>query len=131
MEKYYPYPCERCGACCKRVDLIDEMKIFDRGDGVCKNLTADNLCKIYSERPPLCNGEYFYKSFYRDMTVAEFHQMMSELCEEVRSWELERFHKKVSDAGRTKLAGDEEKFNRPAGGGSLSQKVQLSDNVAV
>lgn len=65
------------------------------------------------------------------MTVEEFHQLMNPLCKEVRRRELERFHKKISDTGRAKLADDEKKFNRPARSGSLSQKVQLSDNVAV
>ena len=123
MERYYPYLCGRCGDCCRHVDMLEEMKSFDRGDGVCKHLTAENLCEIYSERPPLCNGEYFYKNFYSHMTVAEFHQMMNELCETVRRWELERFHKEVSDAGREKLAGDQAKFNCLAGGGSLSEKI--------
>lgn len=98
MEEYSHYPCERCGDCCRHVDLIDEMKIFDRGDGVCKNLTADNLCAIYAERPPLCNGKYLYENFYSDMTVADFHQLIHELCKNVRRRELEGFHKKVQDA---------------------------------
>ena len=98
MERYYPYPCERCGDCCRHVDLIDEMKCFDRGDGVCKHLTADNLCEIYLERPPLCNGEYVYKKFFADMTVEDFHQQTKELCRKIRRRELEGFHKEVSDA---------------------------------
>lgn len=106
MEKYYPYLCERCGDCCRHVDLVEAMKTFNRGDGVCKHLTADNLCEIYSERPPLCNGEYLYKNFYSNMTVAEFHQMIYELCKEVRRLELEGFYKKVSDTRRTEFAGD-------------------------
>ena len=92
MERYYPYPCERCGECCRHVDLFAEMKRFDRGDGVCKHLTADNLCEIYSERPPLCNSEYLYEKFYSGMTVEEFHQMMRGLCEKIRRRELEGFH---------------------------------------
>ena len=84
--KYYPYPCERCGACCRHVDLIAEMKIFDRGDGVCKHL-KNNLCEIYSTRPPLCNGEYVYKKFFADMTVAEFHEIISGLCKKLRKVE--------------------------------------------
>ena len=123
MEKYYAYPCEKCGDCCRHVDLIKEMKSFDRGDGVCKHLTADNLCEIYSERPNLCNGEYLYENFYSDMTIEEFHQMTSELCKEVRRWELEGFYKKVSDAGRAKFGGDAEKSSGIAGGGSLSKKI--------
>lgn len=90
MEKYYPYFCERCGGCCLHVDLIEEMKTFDRGDGVCKNLTTDNLCKIYSQRPKFCNGKYFYENFFSYMTVRDFHKMMTTLCKEIRRREFER-----------------------------------------
>lgn len=83
MEKYYPYACKRCGRCCRRVDLVDELAYLDRGDGVCKNLTDENLCRIYAERPPLCNGKYLYENFFPNMTVAEFHEMIAALCKEI------------------------------------------------
>ena len=95
MEKYYPYPCKHCGCCCLHVDLIEEMKIFDRGDGICKNLTENHLCGIYSQRPRFCNGQYFYETFYSHMSIKEFHDMMSKLCEEIRGRELEKLHKKI------------------------------------
>ncbi|MBQ9487373.1 MAG: hypothetical protein IJU91_06195 [Selenomonadaceae bacterium] len=87
MEKYYPYPCECCGGCCLHVDLIEEMKVFDRGDGVCKNLTEKNLCKIYANRPKFCDGKYFYENFFSDMTVTEFHNMMKSLCKKIKERE--------------------------------------------
>ena len=74
------------------------MKTFDRGDGVCKHLTADNLCEIYSERPPLCNGEFVYKKFFSDMSVAQFHELTRELCDAVRRRELDELHQEVSHA---------------------------------
>jgi len=66
------------------------MKTFNRGDSVCKYLTADNLCEIYSERPPLCNGEYVYKKFFSDMSVEEFHEIINMLCKDLRRRELEK-----------------------------------------
>lgn len=80
------------------MDLIAEMKSFDRGDGVCKYLTAENLCGIYSERPPLCNGEFVFRNFFSNMSVAEFHKMTCKVCETVRRRELERLHQEISDA---------------------------------
>ena len=85
--KYNPYPCKRCGSCCRHVDLITEMKHFDRGDGVCKYLMPENLCKIYADRPPLCNGEYVYKRFFSDMTTEDFHKIISLLCKRLRKVE--------------------------------------------
>ena len=98
MEKYYPYPCERCGSCCLHVDLIEEMKIFDRGDGACENLTGNNLCKIYDRRPKFCDGKFFYEKFFSDMSVAEFHKMTKNLCTEIRRGNFERLHQEISDA---------------------------------
>lgn len=85
--EYYPYPCKRCGNCCRHVDTIEEMKKFNRGDGVCKHLTADNLCEIYSERPPFCNGEYVYQKFFSNMPVENFHKIISTICKELQEGE--------------------------------------------
>ena len=41
MEKYRPYPCQQCGSCCRHVDVIEEMKKYDRGDGVCLHLNKN------------------------------------------------------------------------------------------
>ena len=68
------------------------MKTFDRGDGVCKHLTAENLCEIYPERPPLCNGEFVYKKFFSDLSVTQFHALIRELCDAVRRRELDELH---------------------------------------
>ncbi|MBQ6975015.1 MAG: hypothetical protein IJS81_00025 [Selenomonadaceae bacterium] len=84
MEKYYPYPCKRCGSCCRHVDCVDGMQHLNRGDGVCINLTENNLCKIYATRPPICNGKFLYENFYSHMTVADFHKMTSKLCKKLR-----------------------------------------------
>ena len=85
MEKYYPYDCKQCGNCCRHVDIFAEMKNFDRGDGVCKFLTEKNLCKIYEERPPLCNGKFVYEKFFPNLTVEEFHKIIEKICRELRS----------------------------------------------
>ncbi len=84
MEKYFPYPCQRCGNCCRHVDLIAEMKVLDRGDGVCVNLTENNLCKIYSQRPPICNGKFVYENFYSHISVKDFHELISKACKKLQ-----------------------------------------------
>lgn len=90
--KYYPYQCKKCGMCCKRVDLIDVMKKYDRGDGICVYLNEDNKCKIYKKRPNLCNGKYVYEKFYSHMTVEEYHKMIAEYCKVIRGEEIERLY---------------------------------------
>ncbi len=67
------FPCDKCGCCCKRLDLVDEMKDFDRGDGVCKYLTPNNECAIYDNRPDMCNTKKYYEKNYKNkMTWEEF-----------------------------------------------------------
>ena len=54
--------CQRCGACCKilnthrPVKMVDRLilKLFNRGDGICRFLRDDNLCSIYEARPNIC-----------------------------------------------------------------------------
>ncbi|WP_072983266.1 YkgJ family cysteine cluster protein [Megasphaera elsdenii] len=84
MEKYRPYPCQQCGSCCRHVDVIEEMKKYDRGDGVCLHLNKNNKCNIYNHRPPLCNGQWVYEHYYSDMTVADFHRMVKKFCKKIQ-----------------------------------------------
>ena len=48
------YPCTRCGACCRRVDLIPGFPEPARPDGSCSRLLPDNSCAIYETRPAIC-----------------------------------------------------------------------------
>ena len=96
MGKYFLYDCKRCGMCCRRVDLVPGMELYNRGDGVCKHLQDDNLCAIYEKRPDLCNGQYVYKTYYSDMTVTEYHKMIARYCEKIRSNDIEGLYKNQS-----------------------------------
>ena len=67
------FPCDKCGCCCKRINLMEEMKLFDRGDGTCKYLKDDNTCAIYDNRPDICDTNRYYNKYYKDkMTWEEF-----------------------------------------------------------
>ena len=75
------FPCDRCGCCCRRVNLVDEMKIFDRGDGVCKYLNDKNECSIYDNRPDICNTKIYYEKYYKSkMTWDEFVKKCRKGC---------------------------------------------------
>jgi len=93
--EYYRYNCKQCGMCCRYLHLIDEMKAYDRGDGVCRYLDDYNKCKIYNNRPSLCNGKYVYEKFYPHMSVEEYHNLLDEYCKVIRSGEFERLHKNI------------------------------------
>ena len=81
------FDCDRCGACCKNIRLSEfYCKEFDRGDGVCKYLTADNLCMIYSERPLFCNVDAYYEKFLsHKMSREKYYEMNRASCAELKN----------------------------------------------
>jgi hypothetical protein len=61
------------------------MKIYDRGDGVCKHLTKDNKCEIYDHRPLICNTDRLYELFYiNKLSRIEYDRLNDEACEELK-----------------------------------------------
>ncbi len=79
------FDCDRCGACCKNIRLSNFSAELDRGDGVCKYLTAENLCAIYDERPIFCNVDAYYEKFLSDkMSRADFHKINHSACEKLK-----------------------------------------------
>lgn len=62
------------------------MKEYDRGDGVCKHLTQDNLCAIYENRPVICNTDLLYEKFYSSsMSREEYDLMNSGACASMKA----------------------------------------------
>jgi hypothetical protein len=68
-------PCTSCGSCCRRIkNAVSHFYTEDNKDplyfpytwdenGVCENLTEDNKCKVYENRPLLCNIDKFATYF--------------------------------------------------------------------
>lgn len=75
------FNCDCCGLCCRNIGGIPQLSQFDRGDGVCSHLTADNLCDIYESRPEVCSVEQMYSRFSSQMTKSEYLEMMERSCE--------------------------------------------------
>ncbi len=67
------FPCTGCGSCCRRISVaVSHYNVTNKRDplyfpykwdenGVCENLTQDNKCKVYENRPLLCDVERFAK----------------------------------------------------------------------
>lgn len=80
------FECDKCGLCCRRVGRFPFMKEYDRGDGVCKHLTDDNLCAIYEDRPEVCNTGLLYERVYsRSMSREEYDAMNMMACHQIKS----------------------------------------------
>lgn len=75
------FSCDKCGLCCRRVGQFAYMHEYDRGDGVCKHLTDDNLCAIYDSRPDICNTDKMYERvFASKMSREDFDKMNMDAC---------------------------------------------------
>ena len=72
--------CWNCSACCRLCDKLEELKHFDRGDGVCINLKEDNTCAIYDTRPEICNTKRMYEKEYKDYISWDQYVELSEIA---------------------------------------------------
>ena len=74
--------CISCGACCKNIKGIEELKSFDRGNGICKYLNTHNhLCTIYQNRPDICRIDVmFEKVYFKHYTKEAFYSLNKASC---------------------------------------------------
>ncbi len=79
------FNCDRCGMCCRNLNMSELYSDLDRGDGTCKYLVG-NLCSIYDDRPLKCRIEDSYYAFFSDeMTKDEFYRQNYEMCKKLRN----------------------------------------------
>jgi len=80
------FPCDKCGACCRNVYKVQQLKHLALASGICKHLDQEtNLCKIYQQRPLHCNVDAYYEMFIKNiMSVEEFYAMNLECCKELK-----------------------------------------------
>ena len=93
--------CEHCDApCCRHV--IPELAL--EGSSVCRFLDQEtNRCRIYSNRPWICNTDYMFEHYYSEfMTREEYDRRNSEACDILRSNYYGKINNKENlDDGRT------------------------------
>ena len=80
------FKCDMCGLCCQNVRKSFLQVNFDRGDGVCKNFDDEKkLCKIYKNRPLVCNVDAYYEKFLSKIISREdFYKMNYKVCEKLK-----------------------------------------------
>lgn len=80
MQPQSLFPCTSCGACCRSINGIEELKEFNN-NGVCIHLSEDNTCKIYENRPLVCRVDKMYKKyFFKQMTKEDFYKENIKIC---------------------------------------------------
>jgi len=81
------FPCTGCGACCRHIDnakdIINTRPEFNfpykwDKSGRCEMLGDDNMCKVYNERPLICNVDKL-KAFY-GISKKKFYAINIEGC---------------------------------------------------
>lgn len=77
--------CNKCGECCRHVNLNTIYGKLDRGDDVCKYLRG-NLCSIYETRPLMCRIDMCYELFFKDlMSKNEYYEFNYKACDKLKS----------------------------------------------
>ncbi len=75
------FQCDKCGMCCRNLQLSELYSDLNRGDGICKYLEG-NLCSIYENRPLKCRVDDSYEIYFKSvMTREEYDRMNQEACE--------------------------------------------------
>lgn len=83
------FQCDRCGACCRNLNLSPLYKELDRGDGVCRYLVG-NLCSIYETRPLQCRiDESFHTVFVKFMSKEEYYRLNYNACDKLKKKDRE------------------------------------------
>lgn len=82
------FQCDKCGECCRHLDLSPIYHSLDRGDGVCKYLD-ENLCIIYEKRPLLCRVDESYEAYFKDsITKSDYYKLNYENCNKIKNGNL-------------------------------------------
>ena len=81
------FPCTACGLCCQHIGQIEELKEFDLGNGICKYFDiSTNGCKIYNDRPEICQVEKMFELKYNKyFTKEEFYMLNAKACNDLQN----------------------------------------------
>ena len=81
------FDCTKCGACCRHIaGVLPDFDLDD--DGICRYLTKDNLCRIYDNRPFICNVDRIYNDLFEgSIDRKEFYKTTKEACKILQAQE--------------------------------------------
>ena len=78
------FHCDKCGECCRNLNLSPVYKELHDGDGVCRYLKG-NICSIYENRPIICRVDECYEKYFREkMSYDEYLSLNYKCCEELK-----------------------------------------------
>lgn len=72
--------CNKCGECCRHLNMNPIYQDLDRGDGICKFLDG-NLCSIYHNRPLKCRVDEAYEIYFKDdISKSDYYALNRAAC---------------------------------------------------
>lgn len=87
------FGCVKCGLCCKLIpspEMMDhypeEVRELFKGfpykstNGVCEMLSEDNTCKVYDNRPDVCNTEKLFHNQTMIKDKDHWYRMQVDTC---------------------------------------------------
>ncbi|WP_236614258.1 YkgJ family cysteine cluster protein [Stutzerimonas azotifigens] len=94
-----PFPCDKCGLCCQRVNLAPETQFLNRGDGTCRHYDElEKGCGIYDQRPDICRVDRQYKLNYsKRYSWGDFVAANIEVCLALQAEAQEKKHSSLDD----------------------------------
>lgn len=79
------FKCDKCGECCRNLQMSEVYKKLHNGDGVCVYLNG-NLCSIYEDRPLICRVDEYYNIFLKDkISYEEYIDMNYYFCNQLKN----------------------------------------------
>ena len=81
--------CNQCGICCTQLDSNQLYVALNRGDGVCLHFNeSERMCRIYANRPDICNSETMYQRYFLHMSKEDFIAANQQLCKQASTSQL-------------------------------------------
>jgi Fe-S-cluster containining protein len=98
------FPCTSCGLCCMTIGLINENQLNKikfpykaKENNWCEMLDENKKCKVYNNRPDVCNIEKNYEKYKNKKTKKEYYLDNAIICNEL----IEKF--KLNDSFKINL----------------------------
>ncbi len=81
--------CTQCGVCCTQLNSNPLYAKLHDGDGICMYFNeSERTCRIYANRPDICNSEKMYKHYFLHMSRESFIAANQRLCEQAKFSQL-------------------------------------------
>ena len=78
------FQCNKCGICCRNLNLSPIYADLDDGTGVCRYL-KDNLCTIYPDQPVLCLVDECYVLNFKSLMLKDnYYKLNYVVCNQLK-----------------------------------------------